>query len=74
MVVSAYRFVIMKKKTEIRAVIEYIVKKGMKAKEIHADFQSTLGALLFHIQLVLRMGHPLPNVRVCRDFSLGTLT
>ncbi|XP_066994420.2 histone-lysine N-methyltransferase SETMAR [Anabrus simplex] len=30
-------------KTEIRAVIKYFVKKGMKAKEIHADFQNTLG-------------------------------
>ena len=29
-------------KTEIRAVIKYFVK-GMKAKEIHADFQNTLG-------------------------------
>nr|XP_024214869.1 putative uncharacterized protein FLJ37770 [Halyomorpha halys] len=30
-------------KTEIRSVIKYFVKKGMKAKEIHADFQNTLG-------------------------------
>ena len=29
--------------TEIRAVIKYFVKEGMKAKEIHADFQNTLG-------------------------------
>jgi hypothetical protein len=28
-------------KTEIRAVIKYFIKKGMKAKEIHADFQNT---------------------------------
>ena len=30
------------KKTEIRAVIKYFVNKGMRAKEIHADFQNTL--------------------------------
>ena len=36
-----YWFVTMEK-TEIRAVIKYFVKKGMKAKEIHADFQNTL--------------------------------
>ena len=30
-------------KTEIRRVINYFVKKCMKAKEIHADFQNTLG-------------------------------
>ena len=30
-------------KSEIRAVIKYYVKKGMKAKEIHADFQKTPG-------------------------------
>ena len=30
-------------KTEIRAVIKYFVKKGIKAKEIHADFLNTLG-------------------------------
>jgi hypothetical protein len=30
-------------KTEIRAVIKYLVKKLKKAKEIHADFQNTLG-------------------------------
>ena len=30
-------------KTEIWAVIKYFVKKGMKSKEIHADFQNTLG-------------------------------
>ena len=30
-------------KTEIRAVIKYFVKKSMKTKEIHADFQNTLG-------------------------------
>ena len=29
--------------TEIRAVIKYFVKKGMKANEILADFQNTLG-------------------------------
>ena len=29
-------------KTEIRAVIKYFVKKGMKSKEIHAEFQNTL--------------------------------
>jgi hypothetical protein len=27
------------KKTEIRAVVKYFIKKGMKAKEIHAKFQ-----------------------------------
>ena len=30
-------------KTEIRAVIKYFIKKGMKAKEIHANFQNPLG-------------------------------
>ena len=30
-------------KPEIRAVIKYFVKRGMKTKEIHADFQNTLG-------------------------------
>ena len=30
-------------KTEIRAVIEYFIKKGIKAKEFHADFQNTMG-------------------------------
>lgn len=30
-------------KTEIRAVIKYLVKKDKKANEIHADFQNTLG-------------------------------
>ena len=30
-------------KTEIRAVIKYFVNKGMKAKEIHADFKNILG-------------------------------
>ena len=39
-------------KTEIRAVIKYFVKKGMKVKEIHADFQNTLGDYAPHIQLL----------------------
>ena len=30
-------------KTEIQAVFKHFVKKGMKAKEIHADLQNTLG-------------------------------
>nr|XP_024215016.1 uncharacterized protein LOC112210301 [Halyomorpha halys] len=30
-------------KTDIRAVIKYFEKKGMRAKEIHADYQETLG-------------------------------
>jgi len=30
-------------KTEIWPVIKYFVKKGMKAKEIHDNFQNTLG-------------------------------
>ena len=40
-VVSAYWFVQMVK-TEIRAVIEDFITKGVKVKEIHADFQNTL--------------------------------
>ena len=39
-------------KNEIWAVIKYYVKKGMKAKEIHADFQNTRGDLFLHIQLL----------------------
>jgi len=30
------------KKTEIWAVIKYFIKKGMKTKEIHLNFQNTL--------------------------------
>ena len=30
-------------KTEIQALIKYLVKNGMKAKDIHADFQNTPG-------------------------------
>ena len=33
-------------------MINYFVKIGMKVKEIHADFQNTLGDYAPHIQLL----------------------